>query len=136
MSLILYLKRMYLPFFLCVFAGSLLLFILSPQVLSFFIGEEYHHSVFYLRMMSIAIVIICLNIPATLSLLAMAHKKKYFQVITLGLLLNLCLNFLLVSFFEAKGTVIAVLLTEFFIMAGLNFKLYKSLRLQNVLTPA
>ena len=135
-SLILYLKRMYLPFFLCVFTGSLLMFIFSPQILSFFSGKEYHHSVFYLRMLSIAIVIICLNIPATLSLMAMMQKKKYFMIITLGLTVNICSNFLLVNFFEAKGTVMAVLITEIFIMTGLNLRLYRNLRSQNVLTPA
>lgn len=129
------LKRIYLPFLACTLSGCLLLFVFSPQVLSFFTGIDYSYSVFYLRMLCIAIVIICLNIPATLTLLAMDQKRKYFMIITLGMAINISFNFLLVSFFEAKGTVTAILITELFIMAGLNFQFYKSLQLQNLLKP-
>jgi polysaccharide transporter, PST family len=134
-NLLSYLKRIYLPFLFCVLSCCFLLFVFSPQVLSFFTGIDYSYSVFYLRMLCIAIVIICLNIPATLTLLAMDQKRKYFMIITLGMAINISFNFLLVSFFEAKGTVTAILITELFIMAGLNFQFYKSLQLQNLLKP-
>src|SRR5688572_30342666 len=130
-----FLRQIYLPFFLGIVSGSLLLFIFTPQVLSFFTGKDYHHSVYYLRMLCFVTVVICLNIPATLILLAMDQKKKYLRVSILGMLLNISANFLLVIFFEAKGTVTAILLTELFIMAGLNVGLYKILVLPDSLKP-
>ncbi len=130
-----YLRRIYLPFFLCILAGSLLLFVLSPQVLSFFTGKDHQYSVFYLRMLCIVTVIVCMNIPATLTLFAMDQKKKYFMILTIGVVLNISSNLLLANFFEARGTVTAILLTEFFIMAGLNIKLYKVLMQQNLWKP-
>ncbi len=130
-----FLRQIYLPFFLGIVSGSLLLFIFTPHVLSFFTGKDYHHSVYYLRMLCFATVVICLNIPATLILLAMDQKKKYLRISVLGMLLNIAANFPLVIFFEAKGTVTAILLTELFIMVGLNIHLYKILVFRDSLKP-
>jgi PST family polysaccharide transporter len=121
-------KQFYVPFLVCVFSGCLVIFIFSPQVLYFFMRDEYSHSVFLLRMFCIVLVIVCLNIPATLTLLALNRNKSYFRIVTLGMVLNIISNLLLVHFFAATGTVISIFITEFFIMTGLTIEMYRSFR--------
>jgi PST family polysaccharide transporter len=125
-QLVSFLKQVYIPFLLCVTAGSILLILLSPQVLYFFSGKEAVHSVFILQMLSVVLVIVCLNIPSTLLLLAMNQKKSYFRTYTLGGVVNIVSNIILVYLFQTTGTIIAIFLTEIFITSGV---IYESNRL-------
>jgi PST family polysaccharide transporter len=118
-----YFKKNYIPFLSLVSAGSMLLFALAPWILYFFIGHEYANSVLLLRFFSVTLVIACLNIPATLVLLATDQQKSYFKVYTAGVVLNVVLNLLLAYYRQAIGTVTAILLTETFILAGLTWEL-------------
>lgn len=121
-QLISFLRAVYIPFLICIIAGSFLLFILSPQILFFFSGKEAVHSVFILRMLCIVLVIVCLNIPSTLVMLAMNQKKEYFRIYTLGGLLNILSNIILAYFFQTTGTIIAIFITEIFITAGVIYE--------------
>lgn len=122
-----FVKRIYTPFFLCVLAGAILLVILSPWVLYFFSSNESVYSVFFLQMLSIILVIVCLNIPSTLALLAMNKKKSYFRIYVFGGILNILSNIILAYFFKGTGTIIAIFITEIFITAGV---IYESSRLR------
>jgi PST family polysaccharide transporter len=115
-------KKVFLPFLFCVIGGSLLLSLLAQPVIHFFSGDEAVHSVFFLRMMCIVLVIVCLNIPSTLSLLAMNKKKSYFTVYTLGGILNIVANIIFASNFQSEGTIIAIFITEIFITAGVIYE--------------
>ncbi len=115
-------KRIYIPFLLCVLAGSILLFVFTPQVLFFFSGKEAVHSVFILRMLCIVLLVVCLNIPSTLTLLAMNRKKEYFRIYTLGGILNILSNIILAWFFQTNGTIIAIFITEIFITVGVIYE--------------
>jgi polysaccharide transporter, PST family len=117
-----FLNTVYIPFLFCVIAGSVVLFIFSPQVLYFFSKKEAVHSVFILRMLCIAGIIVCLNIPSTLTLLAMNQKKEYFRIYTIGGLLNILSNIILAYFFQTNGTIIAIFITEIFITAGVIYE--------------
>ena len=121
-----FLKPAYTAFLLLVILGSLILFIFSPQVLYFFMGNEYSNAVFYLRVLCIVSVIVCLNIPGTLILLAMNQQKNYFRIYAMATVLNILLNLVLARFFEATGTVITIFITEFFITIGLTRMVYRS----------
>ncbi|MES1224805.1 MAG: oligosaccharide flippase family protein [Bacteroidota bacterium] len=121
-------KQIYIPFLFCVISGCLLIFIFSPQVLYFFMRDEYFHSVFFLRMMCVASVIVCLNIPGTLTLLAMDKRKIYFRIVTIGMVLNIVSNLVLVQLFKGTGTIISIFITEFFMAAGLGFEAFRHLR--------
>ncbi len=114
-------KRVYFPFLLCVLAGSILLYVFTPRVLFFFSGKEAVHSVFILRMLCIVLLVVCLNIPSTLTLLAMNQKKEYFRIYTLGGILNILSNIILASFFQTTGTIIAIFITEIFITVGVIY---------------
>jgi PST family polysaccharide transporter len=135
-GLLSYLKKNFLPFLLVMSFGFLLMFIFSPALLSFFLPGGYEHAVTYLRVFCIAGVFICLNIPATLALLAMDQGKKYSLVISLAWVFNVFLNLVLANFFGATGTVAAILLTELFIMAGLNYRLSRIVLTRGALNTA
>ncbi len=111
-------------YFLClVIGGAGLIFIFAPWIIQVFVKNPDTNTGNLLRVLSIAVVIICLHIPAALLLLAGDHKKQYMRVFTSGLLLFLLSNLLLAAYFGASGTVIATLLTEIFITAGLYWQL-------------
>jgi polysaccharide transporter, PST family len=124
-QLVSFFKRFYVPFLACVTGIAILLFIFSLPVLSFFIGHEYAGTVFALRMFCIILVIACLNIPATLALLAGNHKKSYFKIYTLGTVLNILSNIVLVYFFSVTGTITAIFVTETFIATGVIWEVYR-----------
>ena len=117
-----FLRKAYIPFLICILAGSIVLFILSPQVLYFFSGKEAVHSVFILRMLCMVLVIVCLNIPSTLTLLAMDQKKGYFRIYTMGGVLNILSNIILAGLFQTTGTIVAIFITEIFITAGVIYE--------------
>ena len=131
MELVIFFKKVYLPFLLCVAAGSLVLFLVAQPVLQFFSGDEAVHSVFFLRMMCIVLLIVCLNIPSTLSLLAMNKKRSYFMVYTLGGVLNIIANIILACYFQSTGTIIAIFITEVFITAGVIYTSRKFIQKPN-----
>jgi len=124
-NIISYFRKVYVPFLLAISGGCLLLFILSPWVLYFFIHQENIHAVPLLRVFSIVLVLACLNIPATLVLLATNQRRSYFKIYTAGAILNVLLNMLLAYFFRSTGTVIAILITELFILTGLTRELFR-----------
>ena len=61
--------------------------------------------------------------------------ERYFRIVTIGMVLNILSNLILVYFFKAKGTVLTILFTEFFIMAGLSLELYQYMRSYKSLKP-
>lgn len=121
-----FLKQVYTGFLFLVIMGCLVLYIFSPQILYFFMGQEYNNAVFFLRVFSIIAVIVCLNIPGTLILLAMNQKKNYLKVYAIATLLNIFLNIVLARFLDATGTVITIFITEFFITIALTRIVNKS----------
>ena len=118
-------KQVYSVFLPGVVVISFLLFVFSPQVLYFFIGAGYSHSILYLRVFCIAAVIVCLNIPGTLILLAMNQQKKYLRVYLVAAILNILLNCILAFYFEATGTVIAIVVIEIFITLTMTQAIYR-----------
>ena len=124
-QLILFFRQIYFPFLLLVMTGSALVFVLSFQIVNFFIGYQQENTAFLLRVMCVSTVIICMNIPGSLVLLATNAKKNYLRVLAIATLLNIAANIILVQFFEAKGIVMSVFLTEIFITCGLYWELYR-----------
>ena len=124
-QLILFFRQTYFPFLLLVTAGCVLVFILSSPILYFFIGHKSENSVFLLRVLCAVLIIICMNIPAWLVLLATNEKKSFLRITVIGTLLNIISNIILVHFWGAKGTVISILITEIFITTGLCREVYR-----------
>lgn len=123
---VIFFKQIYLPFLLMVSAGCLTVFILSPQITQLFAGNESTLPGLFLRMLSFVPVIVCLNIPANLILLALNQKKSYLRISILGTIINVFVNILLVNVWGAEGTALAIIITEVFITIGLNVELYRN----------
>jgi len=124
-DVILFFKKTYVPFLLAVLGGSILVFVLALPILYFFVGNAAINSVFFLRVLSITTIVVCLNIPAYLLLLAANEKKNFLKVIMIGTIVNIALNVICVQLWEARGTVISVLITELFITVGLYREAYR-----------
>jgi PST family polysaccharide transporter len=118
-------KEVYIPFLLLVILGCASIFIFSPQILHLFIGYKYAYSSFLLRMLCVATIIVCLNIPPYLVLFAGDHKKNYFRIFTIATGIYLAANIILARFFDATGTVFSVMITELFITIGLYREMYR-----------
>ena len=137
-AIISYFKKNYVPFLGILSVGCVFLFILAPWILYFFIGHENRQSVLLLRIFSVVLVIACLNIPATLILLATDQRKSYFKVYTTGVVINVLLNMVLAYYWQATGTAIAISITELFILTGLSREVLKlnAFKKQDVAHPA
>ena len=110
-----------------------MIFIFSPAIIRFFASSPHPYTAYLLRVLCGAVIIVCMNIPACLILLAGDHKKNYLRIFTVGMLVCILSNLALAPFLNAKGTVLATLLTELFITAGLYWEVY---RLYQVASPA
>ena len=133
-EMISFFKKIYVPFLVLVTLASAIVFLFSSQILQFFIGHQYDYSVFLLRLLCVAVVLVCLNIPSHLILFAADHKKSYLKIFAIGTALNIFANLLLTRYFDATGTVVSVLITELFITLGLFREVYRHyyLRKKNV----
>ena len=133
-ELVSFFKKIYVPFLVLVTVASAMVFLFSPQIIQFFIGHQYDYSVFLLRLLCVAVVLVCLNIPSHLILFAADHKKSYLKIFAIGTALNIFANLLLARYFDATGTVVSVLITELFITLGLFREVYRHyfLRKKNV----
>jgi len=125
-AIISFFKKNYLPFLIILSIGCVLLFALAPWILFFFIRSENGNSVLLLRVFSVVLIIACLNIPATLILLATDQRRSYFKIYSVGVVLNILLNILLAYYWQATGTAIAIFITELFILAGLTREVLRS----------
>lgn len=121
-------KKIFLPFFYSIVAGSIALYFLSPLLISFFTNELNPDSVFSLQMFCIVLPVICLNLPGTLSLLAFNRKKPYFMVYFSAMLICLLANIVLVPLFHSGGTIAAIFLTEIFITVTASVFQYRLLK--------
>jgi len=118
-QLVLFFRQTYLPFLVLVLMGCAAVFIYSFEIMDFFIGYRQEHPSFLLRILCLATIIICINIPACQVLLASNGKRNYLKIVAIGTLLNISTNIILVQYFEATGTVISIVITELFITIGL-----------------
>jgi PST family polysaccharide transporter len=123
-----YFKKIFTPFFLFVVITSAVGIILAPAVIGFFIHQQHSVAILFLQLLCIAVPVVCLNIPGTLSLLALGKKKIYFRVYLSGLLLCIAGNLLLAPVYGARGTIASIYITELFITASALIVLIRILR--------
>lgn len=124
----LFFKKVFLPFFYIIVAGSILLFAFAPFITYFFLKEHNDGSILILRMFCIVLPVICLNLPGTLSLLAYDRKKNYFMIYFSAMLLCIISNIVLVQLFHSDGTIVAIFLTELFITVAASLALSRLLK--------
>ncbi|MBI5858352.1 MAG: oligosaccharide flippase family protein [Sphingobacteriales bacterium] len=123
-----YFKKIFIPFLLLTTIASAAVIILAPLIIGFFMHEQHDEAVLLLRLLCIAVPVVCLNMPGSLSLLALNKKKTYFLIYLSGLLLCITGNLVLASIYGARGTVVSIYLTELFITTGVSLALIKIFR--------
>ncbi len=121
-------RRYFRSFFLLVLAGSGAVALAAPYILGFFLQHTHPGAVLLLRMFCVALPLVCLNIPGSLALLAFDQRKKYFGIYGSAVLVSVLLNFAGAYYFEARGTLAAILATELFITAGVTIAWVRLLR--------
>jgi PST family polysaccharide transporter len=120
-SLIRFFKKLTYPFCIAVFIGSLFLFSFSKQITFLLTKENISQVSELIKILSVTLPIIALNIPAYQTLLSYNYQKSYAKIFIIGSALNICLNFGLVPFFQFYGTAYSVIITELFITLGLYY---------------
>jgi PST family polysaccharide transporter len=118
-------KSVYLPFLFLVLAASTLVFGFSSFIIYLFLGKQSDVTVLLLRLFCLGPVIVTLHIPASQLLMSFNKKQSYLRVLSIGTIINLISNLLLVNLWGAAGTTISVLITELFIMVSFNRELFK-----------
>lgn len=126
-----YFGKIFVPFFMLTVAATLAVMALAPFIIHFFVPDQGGDSVFILRMLCIALPVVCLNMPGSLSLLALDKTKAYFLVYFSGFVICLLSNFILVPSYQSPGTLAVIYITECFITAGVSVMLFKFFRQQN-----
>jgi PST family polysaccharide transporter len=127
-----YFQKIFTPFFLLTVIASAGVAILSPQIIGFFTNNRHDGPVLLLRLLCIAVPIVCLNLPGSLSLLALNKKKLYFIIYFSGMLLCIAGNLVLASVYGTKGTIVSIYLTELFITTAVSVVLFRIFRGEGV----
>jgi PST family polysaccharide transporter len=105
---------------------SMLIAIFSNEIIFMLMGHHQIESEKILSYLSGILIIIILNSIPYLILLSYDEKKNVSFVITIGCILNLFFNFLLVPLLKIKGTILSMYITEIFIFIGYFFILLKA----------
>ncbi|HEX7845608.1 MAG TPA: oligosaccharide flippase family protein [Chitinophagaceae bacterium] len=123
-------RTIYLPLLAVVIAGAGLIAVFALLVIHFFTGDHHDNAALLLRILCAAVVIVCLQIPASLVLLAGDHRRHYLRVYTAGTFVNIATNLSLAPLWQASGTVLSVIITELFIMGYLYMEVFRLYRNQ------
>jgi PST family polysaccharide transporter len=118
-ALYFFFRNNYIPFLSAIGLGSIVLLVFPQPVLSIFLHGDQALAPVYLRIMSFVPLIVCLNIPAYQLLLAHNEKKTLLGVFLSGSLVNILVNYFLVTHWGAIGTCCTVLITEIIITTAL-----------------
>lgn len=120
-------KEYFLPFLGLLTLGCTLVFVCSPLIVSVLMGSRTADlTVLLLRILAFVPVIVCMNVPAYMLLLAFDRKTSYFRILSGATVINLAANLIFCRAWGPVGTTISVILTEVFVTLGLNWELYKN----------
>ncbi len=112
-------KNLAYPFAAFIFIFSALSYFYADEIVVLITKNLTQEISDMIKILSVSLFVVSLNIPAYQTLLAYNYQKSYTIVFVLGSLLNIILNFILAYYFGIYGTAISVLITELFITAGL-----------------
>jgi PST family polysaccharide transporter len=111
------------PFSLFIFFISMLIYFYTNEIVILLTQSSIQEISNLMKILSISLFIVSLNIPAYQTLLAYNYQKSYLFVFVIGSLLNIVLNFILAHYLAMYGTAVSVLITELFITVGLYLAL-------------
>ena len=127
-----YIKKSFIPFSLMVAALCILIFYYS-NVISHFLTNKYEVKLsITIRYMIFLPLINLLNIPFYRILLAYQENISILKVLFISTIMCVFLNLLLAFFFQEKGTILALMLTELSIVIGFMYFTKKKIKLNNI----
>jgi PST family polysaccharide transporter len=111
-NIILFFKKMYLPFLIAIVFLSVLIFSLAPFIASLLTRENKNELVTYIRILIFVPPIVCMNIPFNLIILAKNWKNEYARILLFAAILLLFTSLSSTYYFGALGTCISMLFVE------------------------
>jgi PST family polysaccharide transporter len=118
-------RKLMIPFAVGLFFVSLSIAYFAPQILLLITEEKLPQAIGLLRVIIWVPIIVLFNIPFFLTLLAYEQKRDVMRVLLFSSTFSILLSFFLTSHFQADGTVVSLLITEFVITIGLLLTLEK-----------
>jgi len=98
--------------FLSTLAGAAVLFVFAEEVLRLIAFDDFTEAATALRILSVALVLLCVDSALGHAVLAVGRQGTLFWITLTGLLVNVAANFLLIPRFGFDGAAIATLATE------------------------
>jgi len=104
---------------------------LAPEIITIFAGNKFNESIIIIRYLTPLIILLSLSNIFGLQILIPLKKDFIFlKIVTLGLFINLILNFMLIPIYSYFGAVISSIVTELYITIATYFQAKKYLYFQ------
>ena len=109
-----FIKKIYVPVWVCVLAICLFLFFQPNQLVSYFVKDDtsFHFTTRVLKYFSFILFIISLNMPFYQALLAFKKDWLTVKILFAASVISILLNIILLPVFKIEGTVITMYLVE------------------------
>lgn len=125
-SAIYFLKKQLIIYSSCGILGGFCILFLSPYVIPWLLGDKYIPSIMPLQILAFVPFIVSLsNIFGYETMLPLGMESTYSRILLIASALNLIIIGPLIYFYGANGVSIAVMITEFFVMALMALILYR-----------
>ena len=106
------------------FILSLFILIFAEWIVKLLLGNGYEQSVLLLRIMALLPVIISLsNVFGVQTMLVFGMQKAFSKILIMAAVLNTCIVFPLIYFFEGVGVSVAITVTECFVTVAMWYVL-------------
>lgn len=119
-------RKYYLSLMISGISISILLYFFTEEIVNAVFGVGYHQAVYPLKILSLNIAIVSINILFGNSLAAWGFQKEHALIVTSGAAINVILNYLLINKYSFMGAALASLLTEAAVFTGLIFVFSKA----------
>lgn len=123
-------KKAMLPFLFCIVLVCISVWVMSPEIVFYFLKKHNSEAVSLIRWLSIVPFIVALDVPAFQTLLAYNKRKEYSFVLGSACVFSIVINFILASIMGAQGTVISIIITETYVTLYLSYIVYKRIILK------
>lgn len=106
------------------FLISLFILIFAEWIVKLLLGNGYEQSVLLLRIMALLPVVISLsNIFGVQTMLVFGMQKEFSKILIMAAILNFCIVFPLIYFFEGVGVSVSITVTECFVTVAMWYVL-------------
>ncbi|GAB2609546.1 hypothetical protein GCM10027035_02380 [Emticicia sediminis] len=116
----LFLRKVFWPFFLGVIVSSIVIYCFASQILQLLFHNHNPIVVATLQLMSIIPILVCSNIPANITLLALDKRKIFSNIFVSSSIFHIIVSLILTYFFNLKGAILSSVLS----LSVLSFSLH------------